>query len=478
MAFLTFLHQKQGGGSGLPPTTTNRLGQLILNTARPAMALQTTDGAPQPTIKTAAFGPALITDGLVFPAPRDASVSSWEFMYSTNRGIGPGLFYQEPGLTSPTPSSDIMAGSFQSIPNRILLIGPDSNPQTFAAPNSALVGDTLSLGANSGNMGKRSISIGSSAQANQVISGGLPPDRNISIGQKSMSGVFSQAQSGVFTFQISDNVAIGAEAMGISPVALTLKGAPTNAVVVGRKSGLGLLGAWDNTYTTRPNPLLSQFTIVGANTGWFKKSGNDNPWGNSVFLGANNFQNAKPTVLPYDYGSIASNSFHVSIGNNLSTSTEASPMKSTLIGAQRPSTSSFAVSWSPDYCTSIATSGVWAYMERENTYSIASDTIHVNSSRVPDTCFNRPTSGYRGYQLFTLTAETGQTGADRKYSLYWSSPAGSRLTFGPYASNGLNKQITYGDAVSTSGYTVASGSFTDSSGKIYTVKNGLITSVA
>lgn len=476
MAFLSFLHQKQGGGSGLPPITPNRLGQLILNTVRPAMALQTTDGASTPTITTAAFGPALVTSGQVFPAPRDASISSCEFMFSTNRGIGPGLFFQEPLKAAPTPSSDILAGSFQSAPNKLLFIGPDSNPQTFATPTSPLAGDTISLGANSGILGKRSISIGSSAQPNAVVTGGQPADQNIAIGQKAMSGIFSQAKSGDFIFPISSNVAIGAEAMGISPLAPTVKSAASQAVVVGCKSGLGFIGTIDaknpEPYSTK---YLAQFTVVGVNSWWLKKAGEKNPWGASVILGSKNYQSAYPYASGGDYYTQANCDYSVCIGNNIFSTQDSAATKFTVIG--KPTTTRTS------YFTSISTlTGPYAYSEETDPsltrpFSIANGSIRSDSGRTVDTTFRRPGTGDNGYKFFTFTAERQTLQPPILWNFSWTSPLGSS-GFGPYISSGLEKQITYGNAVSTLGYTVANGSFTDESGKIYTVKNGLITSIA
>ena len=474
MPTIKFLRQSQTGGSGLPSTTPNRLGQLILNTARPVMAFQTTDGAPQPTISTAVFGPALVTTGQVFPAPRNASIKSCEFMFSTDRGIGPGLFYQEPGITSLTPSSDIIAGSFQLVPNKILLIGPNSNPQTFAAPTSSLVGDTLSMGADSGTTGKRSISIGSSAQPNPAVLNALPLDSNIAIGYKSMTGIFSKATNGSITFPNSFNVAIGANSMSASPLTPTEKSTASNAVVVGYKSGLGFQGSADNNVF--PYDFLAQFTVVGANSWWLKKSAdNKNPWGSSVVLGSKNYQNAYPFVFGADYFVPASCDLSVCIGNNIFSTQDSAAVKFTIIGKQSIASSS--------YFTSISTlEAPPAYDElfvSGRGFNIANRAISTGFSRTVDIDFRRPGTGDYGYTFFTVTTENLSLRPTAQWSFSWESPLGGpRNSFGPYVSNGTLKQIVYGNAVSTSGYTAASGSFKDSTGKIYTVKNGLITSIA
>ncbi len=475
MLTIKFLRQSQTGGSGLPSTTPNRLGQLILNTARPAMAFQTTDDAPQPTISTAVFGPALVTTGQVFPAPRNASVKSCEFMFSTDRGIGPGLFYQEPNKTSLTPSSDIIAGSFQSVPNKVLLMGPNSNPQTFALPLQSRVGDTLSLGADSGTAGKRSISIGSSAQPNPVVLNALPLDSNIAIGYKSMTSIFSKASDGSTTFPNSFNVAIGSNSMGSSPLTPAEKSTASNAVVVGYKSGLGFNGRADNIEF--PYDFLAQFTVVGANSWWLKKSADKNPWGSSVVLGTKNYQNAYPFASGADYFVPASCDLSVCIGNNIFSTQDSAAVKFTIIGKQSVSRSS--------YVTSISTlRAPLAYDElfdpaSGRSFNIANRAISTGFSRTVDIDFRRPGTGDYGYTFFTVTTENLSLGPTAQWSFSWESPLGGpRTSFGPYVSNGTLKQIVYGNAVSTSGYTAASGSFKDSTGKIYTVKNGLITSIA
>jgi hypothetical protein len=468
MTTIKFLHQSQTGGSGLPPVTPNRLGQLILNTARPAMAFQITDDAPQPTISTAVFGPALVTTGQVFPAPRNASIKSCEFMFSTDRGIGPGLFYQEPGITPLTPSSDIIAGSFQLVPNKILLIGPNSNPQTFAAPTSSLVGDTLSLGADSGTTGKRSISIGSSAQPNPVVSNALPLDSNIAIGYKSMTGLFSQAKNGSITFPNSSNVAIGVNSMGVSPLTPTEKSAASNAVVVGYKSGLGFYGSVNDNVS--PYNFLAQFTVVGANSWWLKKSvDNKNPWGSSVVLGSKNYQNAYPFAFGSDFSADASCDSAVCIGNNIFSTQNSAAVKFTIIGKQSIGSSS--------YFTSISTlEAPPAYDElfEGRGFNIANRAISTG----PGIVFRRPGTGARGYTFFTITDYRQSIVPPIVWNFSWESPIGPTTGFGPYVSGGLSKQFVQGDGVSSSQYAVASGSFKDGSGKTYTVKNGLITSVA
>lgn len=474
MTKIQFLRQGQTGGSGLPPTTPARLGQLILNTIRPAMALQIVNDAPSPSISTAVFGPSLITNGLVFPAPRDTSIKSSEFMFSTSRSIGPGLFFQEPGKTSPTPSSDILAGSFQQNSNKILLIGPDSNPQTFATPSSSLVGDTLSLGANSGAAGKRTISVGSSAQANPTVAGALPVDMNISIGYNSMSGLFSQAQTGEYSYPNSSNVALGAEAMGMSSPPPKYKSAASEATVVGYKSGLGLLGK----VKSGASGAKAQFTVVGAKSFWASSDGPPNSdngvWGTSVFLGSGSYQVEFASTTT---GFSISNS--VCIGNNVGNSTPDSKnflYNSTLIGPAPTKIDNVGVTWNTINCTSIAaTPNQMAYLDSAGGAFALANYAVIKSGTTEFTSFYRP--GNREYQFFEIQARTSAGNPDG-WSTSWESPLGSRGSFGPYVSNGTSKQFVFGDAVSASGYTAASGSFKDDSGKIYTVKNGLITSIA
>jgi hypothetical protein len=152
-------------------------------------------------------------------------------------------------------------------------------------------------------------------------------------------------------------------------------------------------------------------------------------------------------------------------------------VKFTIIGKQSVSRSS--------YVTSISTlRAPLAYDElfdpaSGRSFNIANRAISTGSSRTVDIDFRRPGTGDYGYTFFTVTTENLSLGPTAQWSFSWESPLGGpRTSFGPYVSNGTLKQIVYGNAVSTSGYTAASGSFKDSTGKIYTVKNGLITSIA
>jgi hypothetical protein len=478
------------------PTSSNLLSlnqTILLNGSRKLTGIPATGNDGLGTFGS--FGPAsFITNKLGKTNNRNNAT----FYYTTNREIGPGLFLTKDNTTALVPSgSGIIAGALCRPFNDPLGLGgcvfAGSLCAQLAFDNPGGLLTYKVLGALAGSKGEDESIIGYKAN-----SGTFDPAifNRYSI-YSNWGSVYVGSQAGISivpvqgdlvlgrNFPMAKNVAIGYNSMGFpdkAPSKATY--AASNAVTIGYNTSRGAKGSIyepgggrDLTYSE------TQFAVIGSDSYSNGDPGQvsyslelEDLWGDVVCLGAKTLNKAAAVTVFGRAGDARSDGTPLTtvIGSNLLYNKVTPLYAATVLnnsGSEFPTTSLVGITnlGIPGSPTTLQVTGRIGNMAGPSSINPVGPLINLSPTAYPQgvliKCLGKSTT--------TETySSTPNTLLPNRFVVTWSV-----YGKGPILSQGDADTWVCADGVKEKGYG-ASGTFKDSSGKIYTVTNGLIISVA
>jgi hypothetical protein len=470
---------------------------ILLNGSRKLTGIPATDSGGLGTFGS--FGPATFTTDKLGKSNNGNNAT---FYYTTNREIGPGLFLTKDKTTALVPSGNgIIAGALNRPVNDPLGLGgcilAGSLSAQLAFNNPSGIENYSVLGARAGSIGQNTQILGYTAN-----SGTFDPTIYARFNEYSnLSSTYIGAQAGLSivpvqkalllgrNYPVSRNIAIGYNSMGFpdkAPSKATY--AASKAVAIGYNTCRGAKGSIYESGTSDLVYSETQFAIIGSDS-----YSNGNPglisyyiedlWGDVVCLGAKTLNKATAVTV---YGRASDprsdgTPLTTIIGSNILYN-KATPLYAATVlnnsGSEFPTVNLVGVTnlGIPGSPVLLQVTGRLGNMGGPGlTYDPIGPLLRLQPVAFPDGvhffCLGKSTSDYTYILTANLTTGSGTLLPNRRVV------PGDYVGRGPIVSQGGADTWVCSNSVKEKGYG-ASGTFKDSSGKIYTVVNGLISSVA